>query len=257
MKKNIVIILVVIAVVSIVIFGLVFRYKVSRPKGLIAFVIDDWGYNTKNVDLLFEMKRPITISILPNLLYSNEIGEVVRKKGKVYDIILHLPLESKSNRTPESDTIRCNMEKQKILSILERDIKGLPGAIGVSNHQGSKATEDRRTMRIVLSELKKRKLFFLDSLTTPNTVCPEVSREVGLKCTQRDVFLDLTEEKDPKQLESYIRKQIRELASIAIDKGSAIGVGHAKAITLKVIKDSLPELERQRIRIAPLKRLVK
>ncbi|MDP8230062.1 MAG: divergent polysaccharide deacetylase family protein [Candidatus Gorgyraea atricola] len=248
----------VFIIVLVVILGLSFTlYRAMRPKGLVAFVIDDWGYNKRNIDLVLEINRPLTISILPNLRYSSYVAEEIRKNSKIHDIILHLPLESKSGMAAEIDTIRSSMAEDRIVSILEKDIESIPGVIGVSNHQGSKATRDKKIMSIVLSELEKRKLFFLDSLTAPDSACSYLAHEVGLKCAVRDVFLDITDQTDLANFETYIRKQIRELAAIALEKRSAIGVGHNKKITLNAIKDAIPELEKQGIKIVPLKTLAR
>jgi len=232
-------------------------YRGTRPKGLVAFVIDDWGYNKRNIDLVLDIDRPLTISILPNLRYSDYVAEEIIKNTKIHDIILHLPLESKSGMAAEIDTIRSSMTENGIVSILEKDIESIPGVVGVSNHQGSKATRDKKIMSIVLSELEKRKLFFLDSLTAPDSVCSYLAHDIGLKCAIRDVFLDITDQTDLENFEAYIRKQIRELAAIALERGSAIGVGHNKKITLTAIKDAIPELEKQGIKIVPLKTLVR
>jgi len=193
---------------------------------------------------------------LPNLRYSEYISGEVGKRGDMYDIILHLPLESKTNSAVEINTIRTNMEKEEILSILEEDIKSVPGIVGVSNHQGSKATQDERVMKIILGELEEKDLFFLDSLTTPDSVCSDVAHSIGLRYIRRDVFLDLTDQTDFENFPAYIKKQIQKLAGIAIKNGSAVGVGHSKGVTLNVIKDSIPELEKEGIKIVPLKRLV-
>jgi len=254
MKKSIVVI--ILAVLIIVLLVVMF-YNASRPKGLVAFVIDDWGYNKRNIDLALEIDRPLTISILPNLRYSKYVAEEFAKANNAYDIILHLPLESKSNRAVERGTIRSNMEQEMIATILEDGIDAVPGLIGVSNHQGSKATEDERVMKIVLGELKKRELFFLDSRTTSKSVCADIARDIRLRFTRRDVFLDLTDQTDLDDFESYIRGQVRELASVALKQGRAIGVGHNKKITLKVLKDIIPDIEKKGIKIVPLKELVR
>ena len=254
MKKNILILLSAIFVILSFIFIL---NKSSKPKGLVAFVIDDWGYNKKNLDLLNEIDRPLTLAILPNLHYSKYIAREVKKNNKIHDLILHLPLESKSNRAAEQKTIRSSMKEDEILSILEGNIESVPGIIGVSNHQGSKATEDKRIIQIIFNELKTKDLFFLDSLTTSKSVCSDIASKLGLKYVKRDVFLDLTDQTDLEHFESYIKKQIGELASVALEKGSAIGIGHNKKITLQIIKDSIPELENEGLKIVFLKELIK
>ena len=226
--------------------------QLKQPE--IAFVIDDWGYNLNNIDSLFQIERPVTLAILPHLRYSEDIARKVEKSGKEYDVILHLPLESKSDKTPEHDTIRRNMKKDRVLAILKDDIEGMPGIIGVSNHQGSRATENKEIMRIILEELKKRGLFFLDSRTTPVSVCGNIAEKIGLKYAERDIFLDLGQKKEEKQYRAYVKKQIRELINIAKTKGRAIAIGHDKKLTLEVIKESIPEIEKENIKIVPLKK---
>lgn len=231
----------------------IMKRTTKEAKAYVAFVIDDWGYNQRYVDLLLQIDRPITLAILPNLRYSGYVAEEIKKNGNVHDIILHLPLESKKGDAVEMNTIRSGMEKADILPILAKDLGSIPGIIGVSNHQGSKVTEDKRVMRIILAELKKRNLFFLDSRTTPRSVVPNVAAEIGIRHAVRDVFLDLGEEKT----ERYVKKQIEKLAGVALQKKRAIGIGHNKMITLTAIKDSIPYLEKQGIVIVPLKELVK
>ena len=254
MKKSIAIIILAVLIIALLV---IMFYNASRPKGLVAFVIDDWGYNKRNIDLALEIDRPLTIAILPNLRYSKYVTEEFAKTSNVCDIILHLPLESKSNRAAEKGTIRSNMEQETIVTILEDGIDDVPGFIGVSNHQGSKASEDKRVMKIILGELKKRELFFLDSVTTPKSVCADIARDIKLRFSRRDVFLDLTDQTDLEHFESYVRGQVRELTSVALKQGHAIGVGHNKKTTLKVLKDLIPDMEKKGIKIVPLKELVR
>jgi hypothetical protein len=254
-SSNIFPILIVLAFAIIFLIIILYRAP-AKIEAQVAFVLDDWGYSLNNVDALFRIDRPVTLAVLPHLRYSKEISDRVIKSGRKYDIILHLPLESKSGKAPERDTIRRNMDKNRVLSILQADIESVPGAIGVFNHQGSRATENKEIMKIILGELKKRNLFFLDSRTTPVSVCGSVSGKIGLKYAQRSVFLDLSQKKEEKQYRAYIKKQIRELINIAKAKGSAIAIGHDKKLTLEVIKDSIPDIEKENIKIVPLKKLV-
>jgi uncharacterized protein len=240
-----------------IIFLIIILYKApSKAEAQVAFVLDDWGYSLNNVELLFQIDRPITLAILPHLRYSKVISEKVRDKGKEYDVILHLPLESKSGQSAEKDTIRRNMEKERALSILRNDMESVPGIIGVSNHQGSKATENKEIMRIILGELKDKGLFFLDSRTTPISVCGTIAEKIGLRHAERSVFLDLAQTKEEKQYKIYVKKQIRELINIAKTRGSAIAIGHDKKLTLEVIRDSISDIEKENIKIVPLKTLV-
>ena len=254
MKKKI---LIVAGLVLTILIIIVIVHLSTRPKAYIAFVIDDWGYNNRYTDIVAEIDRPLTIAILPNLRYSRYVAEEVKKDNSIHDVILHLPLESKTDLAPETDTIRTSMEEDEMLEILGKDIKNIPGIVGISNHQGSKATEDKRVMGTVFKRLKEEDLFFLDSLTTPHSICLEAARKVGIRYVKRDVFLDITDETDSENFEGYIKKQIQELADTALKNGKAVGIGHNIEATLNAIKDSIPKIEKRRIKIVPLKKPVR
>jgi polysaccharide deacetylase 2 family uncharacterized protein YibQ len=227
-----------------------------QEKARVSIVLDDWGYNQTDLPLLFQIKSPITIAVLPNLQFSKQVAQSASAHG--YQVILHLPLESKSNKSPEKDTLYSNMDNRTLTQSLRQILNSSPGISGVNNHQGSKATEDPRMMRIVLSELKRRKLFFLDSLTTDNSVCAQAAKNAGIKYAQRDIFLDLPSLKlTEQQLRSYIQAQLYKLSQIAVKNGFAIGIGHDRKTTLRVLNDVLPRLEKKGIKLVFVSELEK
>ena len=225
-------------------------------KGHVAIVLDDWGYNLNNLHYLFEIKAPMTISILPNLPYSRQVAEEAREKG--YQVILHLPLESRANERPEKDTLYCAMDEREITKRLRQILKSVPGIPGVNNHQGSKATEDAKMMGIILSELKRENLFFLDSMTTNKSVCAAVAIKTGVKYAKRDVFLDLPPSRlKNEELRTYIQRQLDKLCEIAIKKGYAIGIGHDRKTTFAILREAIPQMEKRGIKFVFLSELEK
>ncbi len=232
---------------------------VKRPKkitkvpvvaqGKIAIVIDDWGYNQDNLSLLEQIKYPLTASVLPRLDYSNAIADKLYEKG--VQVILHLPMEPREKFRLEKNTIMTSTDEQSIIDIITQDLADIHYARGVSNHMGSRATEDLRTMGIVLNELKKRKLFFLDSLVSPKTICADLAAKLRVGFAKRDVFLDNVEEP------GYIRGQINKLKRKARIYGQAIGIGHDRRITLEVLKEAMPELEREGYKFVYVSELVR
>lgn len=220
------------------------------PKAKVAIVLDDWGYNVKNVADVLQIDEPLTLAILPNLRYSTTIAK--KAKAGNLEVILHMSMEPKRKDIRlESNTLYTTMNENKVKEHLAKALKSVPYASGVSNHEGSKATEDERLMRIVFSELKKGKLYFLDSLVTSDSVCEPLAREMGLKFTQRSVFLDNEDSR------SYIKNQFEQLIDMAIKTGDAIGIGHCKANTIAVLKDMLPEFEDNGIELVYVSDLVR
>ena len=216
----------------------------------VAIVIDDFGYNMNNLDRLFAIKRAVTFSVLPNLPYSKRIAGLASSKG--YEVILHLPLESIDLAAPaEADTIKTGMGEKEILALLEKDIASVSGLSGVSNHQGSKATEDKRLMSIVLSDLKKRSLYFFDSLVTDKSVCRDAAAQWRVPYAKRDIFLD--NENSPE----YVEKQMLSLRRMAFKYGSVIAVCHDRKNTITVLNKMMPELAEEGIRFVYLSEMVK
>ncbi|MFH0839336.1 MAG: divergent polysaccharide deacetylase family protein [Candidatus Omnitrophota bacterium] len=216
----------------------------------IAIVIDDWGYSLRNLDSLFQIGKSLTVAILPNLQYSQSIAKQMSARN--IEIILHLPLEPHNkNAENEKDTIFTHMDKQQILTMLDSCIKNVPYIKGISNHQGSKATEDKALMKIIFDELKKRNLFFLDSFVTTKSICENVARQTGIRFAKRATFIDNEEDPD------YIKTQLRHLVYIAKRDGAAIGICHDRPVTISVLKETMDEFEREGIQFVKLSSLVK
>jgi len=150
-----------------------------------------------------------------------------------------LPLEPHEKYRLEKNTIMTSQDEQSIKNVIARDLADIMYARGVSNHMGSKATEDSRVMEIVFRELKKKQLYFLDSVVSGESICFELALKMNLGFAQRDVFLDNQE--DPK----YISGQIYKLKLRARARGKAIGIGHDQKITLEVLKEVMPQLEEE------------
>ena len=100
-------------------------------------------------------------------------------------------------------------------------------------------------MAIVLSEIKKRNLFYIDSRTTSKTVAFELAKKMGVPVASRSVFLD--NDLSPKAT----RFQMERLLGIARHTGRAIGIGHPNRATLKLLKDYLPKLKKE-VNVVPV-----
>jgi polysaccharide deacetylase 2 family uncharacterized protein YibQ len=220
-----------------------------RIKGKIAIVLDDWGYNLNNLDILNQIKYPLTCSILPNLNYTTQIAQELNARG--YQIILHLPMEPHEKYSMEKNTVLTSMDEETIRKILEKDLAGISYARGVSNHMGSRATEDTRVMGTVLRELKNKKLYFLDSFVSSKSICSYLAKKIGASFARRDIFLDNTEEP------AYIKSQLYKLKMKARSYGRAIGIGHDRKVTLEVLREVMPQLEREGYKFVFVSELVK
>ncbi len=221
--------------------------KFSEPK--IVLVIDDIGYDTKYEKQLTQLGSKVTYAILPLLPYSKYYADLSQDTSA--EVILHLPLDTIHDMIPGRGLIVNTMTPEDVLATLRHDLDSVPHHVGVNNHMGSRGTTDAEMMRIILTELKRRKLFFLDSYTTKDSVVPKIGRTVGLPILTRGVFLDNVDNKEA------IRNEIRTLEKTARAKRHAIGIGHYRKNTLEVLRKEIPRLEKEGFKIISLKELLK
>lgn len=248
----------VIVIISVIIIAWVIILT-ARPKQIkrirvpakpkIAIVLDDWGYNLNDTYLLEQIKYPVTAAVLPNDKYSTPVCEELHSKG--FEIILHLPMEPEEKNGLEKNTIMVTSGKEEILNIMDKALTSVIYAKGVSNHMGSRATSDIKTMSIVFSELKKRRLYFLDSYVISKSICLRLARKMNLPVLKRDVFLDDTDERE------YIKKQLYILKAKAKARGFAIGIGHDRKLTLEVLKEVMPEIAKEGYKFVYLSELLR
>ena len=202
----------------------------------IVLVIDDFGYRNDSVsDRFLNLPVPITCAVLPGHSQSASIAKKAIKSGK--EVIIHMPMESSVSMTGEDEfKLKVGMTSEEIEWRLNEALKEIPEAIGINNHQGSKATTNGKVMGVVASVLKNKNKFFLDSRTSSKTVGEKTMRSVGVLTARRHIFLDNDLNID------NISKQLDKLVALAQKKGMAIGIGHVKANTLKVLEREIPIL---------------
>lgn len=216
----------------------------------VAFIIDDLGYETGVAKKIMELEFPVALSILPFLRYSEFIAEEGKKNNQ--EIMLHLPMESNNSSTnPGPGAIKFYMSEEEIRQAVRDCILDFPYAIGANNHMGSKITEDRKIMEIILEEIKEYNLFFIDSITTKNSIAYEVAQEMKIKSAARSVFLDNENDME------YIKGQMLEVQETALKEGVVIAIGHSRINTFYVLKRMVPELIKAGIEIVPVSELVK
>ena len=218
---------------------------------VVAIVIDDLGQDLAAAKEVMALPERVTLAVMPLLPHSGKIANLARGEGR--EVIVHIPMEAKgkNGKREASGTLRANMTPMEFISGVNEVLDSVPGAAGANNHEGSALTENREAMNFLMSELKARNLFFLDSYTDAGSVALAAAKEFGVKSARRDVFLD-NDSENP----AAIRKQLDELAREAKKNGRAIGIGHPHPSTLTELRAWLRHAGEEGIEIVPLSRLM-
>ena len=208
-------------------------------RGIIGLIIDDFGYRNDDVSKGFlDIPAKLTFAVIPGHEHSRSFSKNAVSAG--YEIIVHMPMENIGKTFGEEEFVLMNyFQDNELVRRVKEALDHIPEANGLNNHQGSRATETPRLMRLLAGVLKDENKFFIDSRTTTNTLAEETMRQFDVPTNRRNIFLDneLDEEK--------IYAQLIQLTDVAERKGIAIGIGHVKPQTLAVLKKHIPELQQK------------
>lgn len=213
----------------------------------LALVIDDVEGSPDDplVKAFLDFPAPLTLSILPSSSGSKSLAEQARLAGK--EVLVHLPMEPKNypEQNPGPQAIYVDLKEGEMRRRVREALKAVPGAKGVDNRMGSRATEDPVVMATLLDELKKGSLFFVDAQTTPNSVAKETATRLGAECVRSAGFFD------ERQDEPTIQKTLLSLAKTAQAKHRVLAIGHCRKTTLEALEAVLPKIKEMGVELVP------
>jgi uncharacterized protein len=217
-----------------------------------SIIIDDFGGGTGGVRDFLEGEIPITAAVMPFTENSRLHAEWAHKNG--FEVMIHLPMEPKRGKRswlgPKPITV--DLSPKEVRKRVIEATKSVPYAVGLNNHMGSLAVENEEIVRAIVEVAKERKLYIIDSGTSPKSKFPEIAKELGVPLLKRDVFLDDISSS------SYVHKQMIRLARVTEIQGKGIAIGHV-GVTGKVcsvgVFSSIEEFKKRNIKIVPVSEL--
>jgi polysaccharide deacetylase 2 family uncharacterized protein YibQ len=126
----------------------------------------------------FSFPEPLTVSFAP-------IHKVQAANEHKKEVALLLPMEPLSPLPPQFDKYRKSMviihhNEAEIRGMISQAAATVPNFSGVCNFYGSRVMADSRVMEIILSEVHKRKGYFIYYYTEPSqkSVVPELAKSM-------------------------------------------------------------------------------
>lgn len=216
---------------------------------LIAIIIDDMGVDKKRSSLAIDLPAPLTLSFLT---YASDIkSQTERARGRGHELMLHVSMEPGSKSVdPGPNALLTSLSVEELHRRLEWGFERFSTYVGLNNHMGSKFTANRTAMTIVMEEIKRRDLLFLDSRTTSKTVGAKVARAMGVPVAERNIFLD-----HENTIEA-VNAQLRKVEQFARTNGSVIAIGHPRDATIKALQQWLGGVEARGFKLVPLTTIV-
>jgi polysaccharide deacetylase 2 family uncharacterized protein YibQ len=215
------------------------------PPAYVALIIDDLGNSLRDGRRVVGLPAPIACGVLPHTPFARRLAQEAHGAGK--EVLLHLPTESLRRQDAGPGVLEVGMSPAELRLTFLQNLASVPHAVGVSNHMGSRFTQDRPAMTVLMQELGKRAdLFFVDSRTSAASVAPRLAAEHRVPLLIRHVFLDTEPTADA------VRLQLAELVAIARRQGFALAIGHPHPQTLAAIEQWLATILPEQVKIISL-----
>ena len=217
----------------------------------VAIIIDDLGYHLVNGKRAISLPGPVAMSVLPSAPRARTLAQQAYASGK--EVLLHLPLQAyDDDARAEPAEIVLDMSRVRVEDTFQQALEAVPHVVGINSHRGSLLTRHPGHMAWLMQEIAAReRLFFVDSLTTHQSVALQIAAENGVEAVGRDIFLD--PDKDP----ATVAREFERLKEIARERGQAIGIGHPYPATLELLERELPRLAEEGSELVRVSELVK
>ncbi|MFK8032086.1 MAG: divergent polysaccharide deacetylase family protein [Gammaproteobacteria bacterium] len=217
---------------------------------VIAVIIDDIGNRRADGERTVALPGPVACAVLPHTPFGPELAEAAYKSGK--EVMLHQPLQATdSNHLLGTGAIVLDQSFEEVRDTLLQNLATVPHVSGINNHMGSLLTRHPGHMRWLMHSISQYgPLFFVDSVTSGQSVAHRVAKEHGLPSLKRDVFLDSV------QTREAVAKQFDRLKQHARRHGFAVGIGHPFAETLDVLEQELPRLSGLGYRLVSIRSMI-
>jgi polysaccharide deacetylase 2 family uncharacterized protein YibQ len=205
----------------------------AAPRPVIAICMDDLGEDIAGTDQAMALPREVALSFLPYAETTPFLAEAAAKKGHL--ILAHVPMQALNGKDPGPMALKPGMAPDVIARLLAWNLSRVPHLAGVNNHEGSLFTSNADALKPVMTALKARGLFFLDSRTSGGSLGEMAARSAGVATGARDIFLD------DNPAPAAVAAQLEALAREARRTGAAIAIGHPHAVTLKALAQWLAQ----------------
>ncbi|MFN3402282.1 MAG: divergent polysaccharide deacetylase family protein, partial [Ferrovibrio sp.] len=211
----------------------------------VALLIDDAGLDRKGTQRAIALQGPVTLSFMS---YANELSEqsaAARAAG--HEVMLHLPMEplDAKRNNPGPNALYVNLEPAEVQKRLAWHLDRFSDYVGVNNHMGSRFTADAARMALVLDEINRRQVFWLDSLSGPNSAGPALARKRGVDAAERDIFLD--DDRSP-----GIAHELATMERMARSRGDVIAIGHPHGTTLTALEKWIATAQERGFTLVPV-----
>lgn len=210
----------------------------------LVLILDDIGYSVEAGLRAIDLPALITFAVIPHTPHGKALAEAAHLAGR--ELMLHAPMSNLSGMELGEGGLTLQQSEEEFLQVLTAALADIPYIKGVNNHTGSELTAASQPMQWVMQELKKRDLYFVDSMTTRDSVAGATAAQFMVPSLRRHIFLDNI------QTAEAIDTEFKRALALAQAQGYAVAIGHPYPETLAYLETALPLLAASQVDIVPV-----
>ena len=179
----------------------------------------------------------------------NSIGrwmQNARQRG--HEILMQVPLEpfDYPSVNPGRTTLTVEASPQENIENLHWALARTTNYTGVMNYMGARFVAEPSAVGVMMAELGKRGLLFLDDGSSARSLAPDEARKNGVPIATGDTIIDDVQDR------GAILKKLDQLEATARAKGFAVGTGSAFGTTVDTVTSWVNEAKKRGIEIVPI-----
>lgn len=213
----------------------------------IAIVIGGLGLSqTGTQEAIGKLPPEITLGFAPQ---GNSLGrwmQAARREG--HEIVMQVPLEPFDfpNVNPGRNTLKVDAGADENLENLRWVLSRTTNYTAVMNYMGARFSTSPEAMGVMMAELGKRGIGYLDDGSSARSLAPETALKNGVPFAAGDAIIDAVQER------GAILDKLDELERTARAKGFAVGTGNAFGLTVDAVAAWASEVRKRGIEIVPI-----
>lgn len=227
------------------------RYNREDTRPRIAIIIGDMGLRRSITDKAIAALPPLTtLAFSP---YGTDLkASMQRARGKNQEVLLELPLEPFYYPINDSgpQSLLVNNPTEENMKRLQWVMAQGEAYVGLIAGMGGKFLTVDSSMRLLLTEVKKRGLIFVDNLSAINSLTQKISTETKTPTAAATVIIDA----DPSK--ANIEAKLKQLEDQAKSAGYAVGLGHGLPVTIDSVAQWSQNLTARGFNLVPITALV-
>lgn len=170
-----------------------------------------------------------------------------------HEVLMMLPMEPTNypQFDPGPKGLLTTLDPKANIDRLEWVLSRSSGYIGVASYMGSRFARTHSHMNLVLEQLRRRGLLYLESETAATTLVGEMAKLVRIPYAGNALYLD------QRASRPAIESQLRELENLARRQGQAVAMAYPYPVTLERLSLWSREVSKRGFALAPVSALAR